>query len=63
MLMHEKPWLIPIFFDIRGDSEISVFGLSRIDCNNEPQHDKTFEVGCAPREDSDEPGHPVSLIR
>ena len=29
----------------------------------EPQHDKTNEVACAPSEDSDQPGHPPSLIR
>ena len=29
----------------------------------EPRHDKTNENGCAPSEDSDQPGHPPSLIR
>ena len=28
----------------------------------EPQHDKTNKVACAPSEDSDQPGHPPSLI-
>ena len=28
----------------------------------EPPHDKTNKVACAPREDSDQPGHPPSLI-
>ena len=30
---------------------------------NEPQHDKTNKKTCAPSEDSDQPGHPPSLIR
>ena len=28
----------------------------------EPAHDKTTKIACAPREDSDQPGHPPSLI-
>ena len=28
----------------------------------EPPHDKTNKMACAPREDSDQPGHPPSLI-
>ena len=30
---------------------------------NEPPHDKTNKMACAPGEDSDQPGHPPSLIR
>ena len=29
----------------------------------EPPHDKTNKVACAPSENSDQPGHPPSLIR
>ena len=29
----------------------------------EPHHDKTNKAACAPSEDSDQPGHPPSLIR
>ena len=29
----------------------------------EPAHDKTNKLACAPSEDSDQPGHPPSLIR
>ena len=29
----------------------------------EPAHDKTNKMTCAPSEDSDQPGHPPSLIR
>ena len=29
----------------------------------EPRHDKTIKMICAPSEDSDQPGHPPSLIR
>ena len=28
---------------------------------NEPQHDKTNKIACAPSEDSDQRGHPPSL--
>ena len=30
---------------------------------HEPPHDKTNKMSCAPSEDSDQPGHPPSLIR
>ena len=30
---------------------------------NEPPHDKTNKMPCVPSEDSDQPGHPPSLIR
>ena len=29
----------------------------------EPPHDKTNKMACAPSEDSDQPGHPPSLLR
>ena len=28
----------------------------------EPAHDKPYKIACAPSEDSDQPGHPPSLI-
>ena len=30
---------------------------------NEPRHDKTIKMACAPSKDSDQPRHPPSLIR
>ena len=30
---------------------------------NEPPHDKTNQMACAPSEDSDQPGYPPSLIK
>ena len=30
---------------------------------NEPQRDKTNKMACAPSNDSDQPGHPLSLIK
>ena len=30
---------------------------------HEPPHDKTNKMACAPNEDSDQAGHPPSLIR
>ena len=32
------------------------------DLTFEPPHDKTYKMDCAPSEDSDQPGHPPSLI-
>ena len=29
----------------------------------EPARDKTYKMACAPSEDSDQPGHPPSLIK
>ena len=34
-----------------------------MDSPNEPPHDKTNKMACVPSEDSDQPGHPLSLIR
>ena len=34
-----------------------------LDTTTEPAHDKTNKMACAPSEDSDQPGHPPSLIR
>ena len=36
--------------------------VNKVDIN-EPPHDKTNKMACAPSEDSDQPGHPPSLIR
>ena len=41
---------------------LSVWSLSPW-FTTEPRHDKTNKMICAPSEDSDEPGHPPSLIR
>ena len=38
-------------------------GFNNIKYNNEPPHDKTNKMVCTPIEDSDQPGHPPSLIR
>ena len=42
------------FFDL---GSMALFNLY------EPQNDKTNKMNCAPSEDSDQPGHPPSLIR
>ena len=33
-----------------------------VNWSNEPPHDKTNEMACAPSEDSEQLGHPPSLI-
>ena len=39
------------------------FVLSIVSLKNEQPHDKTNKMACAPSKDSDQPGHPPSLIR
>ena len=53
--------LMPASFDIPTWGNIHQY-----QCNNpidEPPHDKTNKMACAPREDSDQPGHLPSVIR
>ena len=45
--------LVNIFHDLASESVIKTF---------EPTHDKTNKTTCAPSKDSDQPGHPSSLI-
>ena len=40
-----------------------VYGRCSVLVLNEPLHDKNNKMICAPSEDSDQPGHPPSLIR
>ena len=44
------------FKEARNDSPVCVWSI-------EPPHDKTNKIACAPSEDSDQPGHPPSMIR
>ena len=37
--------------------------ITLLTIKNEPQHDKTNKMTCAPCEDSDQPRHPSGLIR
>ena len=43
--------------------QVHLRGLVRRVRDNEPPHDKTNKMACAPSEDSDQAGHPTSLIR
>ena len=45
-----------------GHTMISLYETSA-EAKIEPPHDKTNKMTCAPNEDSDQPGHPPSLIR
>ena len=40
-----------------------VYLVTNMSYKNEPQHDKTNKMACAPSQDSDQPGHPPSLSR
>ena len=59
---HEQLYLdrygLPFCFDFWQTSY-----LQQWTCTNEPAHDKTYKMGFAPSEDSDQPVHPSSLIR
>ena len=52
---------------ISGNIFKSILALyNNIECCvdiNEPPRDKSNKMACAPSEDSDQPGHPPSLIR
>ena len=48
-----KLYLMPL------ETQVSCFVYSLF----EPHRDKTSEMACAPSEDSDQPGHPPSLIK
>ena len=50
------------YFDGNFSKEV-VFGLEGEHFTFEPQQDETSKMTCAPSEDSDQPGHPPSLIR
>ena len=41
----------------------SIVWIKRITISFEQPHDKTNKMACVPSEDSDQPGHPPSLIR
>ena len=42
---------------------VTTFVIEYANSWNEPHRDKTNKMACAPSEDSDQPGHPPSLIR
>ena len=41
----------------------NIFYVQQLFSTDELPHDKTNKMAFAPREDSDQPGHPPSLIR
>ena len=53
-ILHLRLWLCPLLSWVIRFRIYNVF---------EPAHDKTYKIACAPSEDSDQPGHPPSLIR
>ena len=58
--------LMKIIFQLSSNtyficSIVSLWG--KMTMKNEPSHDKTNKMACAPSEDSDQPGYPPSLIR
>ena len=50
--------------EIQGKRDYLLAAENAGACNKfEPPRDKTNKMACAPSEDSDQPGHPPSLIR
>ena len=49
---------------LKDDAEETLKYLNQTEIPNidEPRHDKTNKMACAPSEDLDQPGHPPSLI-
>ena len=45
-----------------GGKGLTIFHIQSVNSISEPPHDKTNKMACAPSEDSDQPGHPPSLI-
>ena len=54
---------------VSGKNGYGIYSLNQVDFltfrldTYEPHRDKTNKMACAPSEDSDQPGHPPSLIR
>ena len=51
---------------VSGKNEYGIYSLNQVTFRwdtYEPHRDKTNKMACAPSEDSDQPGHPPSLIR
>ena len=44
------------------ESLYNCLGITKFILMYEPPHDKTYKMACTPSEDSDQPGHPPSLI-
>ena len=54
-LIHDVPW------DTKGETRELLVMPTKLN-ENEPPHDKTNEMACAPSKDSDQPGHLASMI-
>ena len=63
--MKKKSWVLGwvIFLDQPGKFRAPGHLNNKFMYNIEPPHDETNKMACAPSEDSDQPGHPSSLIR
>ena len=64
--------MVPVFIRFDTQSDCIYYNLTQlrlvdtfnvVDWTNEPPRDKTNKMARAPSEDSDQPGHPPSLIR
>ena len=55
-------WVCTVFQGPKNET-LGIKGLMPFFFIFEPPHDKTNKMACAPSKDSDQPGHPPSLIR
>ena len=64
LVLSQRFNLIYIFFFFFFFCDILLISLRSLFATIfQPTHDKTNKMACAPSEDSDQPGHPPSLIR
>ena len=52
-----------LYRNVKSFLELDIKRTRTFEMTNEPQHDKTNNMACAPSEDSAQPGHPPCLIR
>ena len=62
-LTFSKMYNTSVLFYCDSEDIFSRANNSMLYSENEPPFDKTNKVACAPSEDSDQPGYPLSLIR
>ena len=67
VVRHWRIWQISRFHwtMVSGKNGYRIYSLNQVTFRwdtYEPYHDKTNKMACAPSEDSDQPGHPPSLI-
>ena len=60
---HDRLWVLSLWANGKELSKQCLVLVASFSFTSEPPHDKTNKMACAPSENSDQPGHPPSLIR